>query len=149
MLIRDMVSTDADAVLGMMRLFYDSPAVLTKAGDDILRRDFEDCVGDCPLLEGLVFEENGEIIGYSMLAKCYATEFGGMCIWVEDLYFKEGCRGGGRAKEFFAFIEDRYKGLAVRYKLEVEEENEYAMRAYFKEGYSISPYHVMTKEINI
>ena len=145
--IRDMRPEDEAEVLGMMRVFYDSPAVLTKSGDEVLRRDFLDCVGDCPLIEGLMLEEGGQAIGYCMLAKCYATEFGGLCIWVEDLYFKPGFRGGGRAAEVFRFIEKRHEGRAVRYKLEVEKENEYAIRAYEKQGYAFSPYFVMTKEM--
>ena len=61
--------------------------------------------------------------------------------------FKREYRKNGRSTEFFAFLEKEYKG-AVRFKLEVEEENEAAVAAYIKNGYSISGYKVMTKEMD-
>ena len=45
----------------------------------------------------------------------------------------------------FAFIENYYPD-AVRFKLEVEPENEFAVKAYQKYGYHVSPYFLMTKE---
>ena len=47
--------------------------------------------------------------------------------------------------ELFAFIENYYPN-AVRFKLEVEPENEFAVKAYQKYGYHVSPYFLMTKE---
>ena len=88
MKIRAMQLKDMEEVVGMMRGFYDSPAVIHAAPDEILRQDVKDCVGDCPYIEGYIFEENDRILGYSMVAKSYSTEYGGICVWVEDLYMK-------------------------------------------------------------
>ena len=85
MVIREMTSKDIDSVLDMMRIFYNSPAVLHKASDDILKKDIEDCISDLPFIEGYIIEHNDEIAGYSMLAKSYSTEYAGICIWIEDL----------------------------------------------------------------
>ena len=147
MKIRAMQLKDMEEVVGMMRVFYDSPAVIHAAPDEILRQDVKDCVGDCPYIEGYIFEEKGEIIGYSMISKSYTTEYGGLCIWIEDLYFKEGSRGKGYAGEYFAFLEQKYKD-AVRFKLEVEKENEAAVASYKKNGYEVSEYFLMTKEMD-
>ena len=95
MKIRAMQLKDMEEVVGMMRVFYDSPAVIHAAPDEILRQDVKDCVGDCPYIEGYIFEENDRILGYSMVAKSYSTEYGGICVWVEDLYMKEEARGLG------------------------------------------------------
>lgn len=146
-MIRQMESSDREEVLEMMKVFYASPAILHKASEEVLRRDIEDCLGDMPFLEGYVFEEDVTIAGYAMVAKCYTTEYGGLCIWVEDLYIKPEYRHRGLGSQFFSFLEKEYGGKAVRFKLEVEEENESAIKAYLKNGYQISPYLEMTKEV--
>ncbi len=145
--IRKMIREDAQAVFEMMRVFYDSPALLHKSSDRVLKRDIEDCLSDMPFLEGYIFDEIGETVGYSMIAKSYTTEYGGICIWIEDLYIKENYRNKGYARQFFEFVEKQYPE-AVRYKLEVEQENEHAVAAYKKNGYNISEYFLMTKEID-
>ena len=137
---------DMEEVVGMMRVFYDSPAVIHAAPDEILRQDVKDCVGDCPYIEGYIFEENDRILGYSMVAKSYSTEYGGICVWVEDLYMKEEARGLGIGTAFFRFLDEKYKDQAVRFRLEVEEENERAVAVYKKAGYHPLPYMQMTKE---
>ena len=50
---------------------------------------------DNPYLEGYIFEVSGEIQGYGMIAKSFSTEFGRPCMWIEDIYIKESCRGAG------------------------------------------------------
>ena len=147
MLIRQMKSEDKNAVLDMMRIFYDSPAIIHKASDDILKKDIEDCIGDVPFIEGYIFEHDNEIAGYSMVAKSYSTEYGGICIWIEDLYMKPEYRGLGIGTQFFQFIENKYKDSAVRLRLEVEKDNSPAIHVYKKCGYNELPYIEMTKEI--
>lgn len=145
--IRNMNKSDKSEILAMMTVFYNSPAVLTNANQDILNRDIDDCISDMPYVDGFVFEnEQNQIIGYSMIAKSYSTEFGGLCIWIEDLYIKPDYRHKGISKMFFEFIEDLYKDKAVRFRLEVEYENVNACKAYNKAGFKELPYVQMTKE---
>lgn len=146
MFIRKMENRDAEEVFGMMRQFYDSPAVFHTSSDAVLRKDIEDCISDMPLVEGFVFEEDEKLLGYAMTALNYTTEYGGISVWIEDIYLKPEARGKGIATDFFAFIEKQYP-QAVRFKLEVEQENEVAIAAYRRNGYSISPYFEMTKEM--
>ncbi len=175
--IRRMEKKDKLEVLSMMRVFYDSPAVFYTASNTILERDFYDCIGETPFIEGFVFEisdnsqtHNNSIIhnnlqvnhnsqkndnsqinrtclaGYAMIAPSYTTEYGGKCIWIEDIYIKPDYRRKGLATRFFSFIEENYPD-AVRFKLEVEQENEGAIENYKRNGYGISPYFEMTKEM--
>lgn len=145
--IRTMKIKDTEEVLAMMGVFYDSPAILHKASEAVLRRDIEDCVGENPFIEGFVFEEEGQIAGYSMLAKSYSTEYGGLCIWIEDLYIKPEYRGSGIGTQFFSYLEEAYRGKAVRLRLEVEPSNGRAIEVYKKCGYQQLPYIQMTKEL--
>lgn len=145
--IRTMENKDTEEVLEMMQVFYDSPAILHKASEEVLRRDIKDCIGDNPFVEGFVFEENHQIAGYSMLAKSYSTEFGGNCIWIEDLYIKPEYRGSGIGTRFFSYLEEQYCKDAVRLRLEVEQSNIRAQEVYKKCGYQELAYVQMTKEL--
>ncbi len=141
--IRKMREDDRDGVLQMMRIFYASPAVHTNGSEEIFNADIDGCVGDSPYLEGYVFEVGGETVGYGMIAKSFSTEFGKPCIWIEDLYMKEGYRGLGIGSAFFKFIEESFPCSILR--LEVEEENTRAVAVYRKNGFHTLPYMEMKK----
>ncbi len=146
MKIREMLEKDTNTVLEMMKVFYSSPAIIEKAPERILRKDIEDCISELPYVEGVVFEEAEKILGYAIIAKSYSTEYGGVCIWTEDLYVLPEFRGQGIAKEFFEYIESKYEGEAVRFRLEVAKDNENAIKSYEKRGYKKLDYLEMTKE---
>jgi len=139
--IRRMEAGDRDEVLAMMRVFYDSPAVFHTSSDRVLENDFDACVGNSPFLDGYVFDDAGKAAGYAMVSTAYTTEYGGLCGWVEDLYLKPGYRGSGLARQFFESLQELYPD-AVRFKLEVEPENDKAVRAYEGCGWSKLPYYV-------
>lgn len=147
MLIRKMEQRDAESVLEMMLVFYRSPAVLVHAPEAVLRKCIGDCLAEGPYLEGYVFESDAGIAGYGLVAKGYATEVGGMCIHVEDIYIKPEARGQGIGSAFLEFIEDKYRNTAARIRLEVEAENTRAMAVYQKHGYRELPYLQMVREL--
>ncbi len=141
--IRKMVENDRAPVERMMREFYASEAVSTDGSPEIFKADIDACVGESPYLEGYVFEEDGKIIGYGMLAKSFSTEFGKPCIWIEDLYLEKEFRSKGIGSRFLEFVEKEYPYALLR--LEVEPENEAAVRAYRKSGFEVLPYMEMKK----
>ena len=141
--IRGMEEKDRSRVLEMMRVFYASPAVLSNGSQEIFEADINACLGDSPYLEGYIFENAEEIQGYAMVAKSFSTEFGKPCIWIEDLYVKNEYRGLGIGSHFLGYIESKYPDSIFR--LEVEEENDRAVRVYRKCGYEEIPYMEMKK----
>lgn len=142
-MIRKMIREDKNVIIDMMRVFYASPAVLSNGSEEIFEADVENCVNESPYLEGFVFEENGEILGYGMIAKSFSTEFGKPCIWVEDLYLEPEYRGQGIGSKFFEYLEQNYTDCIFR--LEVEAENERAIHVYEKNGFAVLPYMEMKK----
>ena len=142
-IIREMRESDRAAVTEMMRVFYASPAVSTDGSEEIFAADIDACVSDNPYLEGYVFEDGGSILGYGMLAKSFSTEFGRPCVWIEDIYVKEEARGRGLATRFFALVDEKYP-QALR-RLEVEPDNERALRVYERCGYTPLPYLELKK----
>ncbi len=141
--IRCMERKDKSEVVEMMRIFYASPAVLSNGSEEIFEADFEGCVGESPYVEGYVFENEGKIQGYAMIAKSFSTEFGKPCIWIEDLYVKSEYRGEGIGSCFLNYIEDVYPDHVFR--LEAEADNERAVNVYEKCGYEVLPYMEMKK----
>ena len=141
--IRYMEEKDKNDVIEMMRVFYASPAVLSNGSDEIFSNDIDNCINDNPYLEGYVIENSEEIQGYAMVAKSFSTEFGKPCIWIEDLYIKDRYRGLGLGSSFFDFITKKYTDSIFR--LEVEEDNERAIRLYKKCGFNVLPYMEMKK----
>lgn len=141
--IEPMTGQHRAAVIEMMREFYSSPAVFTNGSEEIFKNDVEACVGGSPYLEGYVFTEGDAVVGYAMAAKSFSTEFGKPCIWIEDIYLKPEYRGGGAGTAFFGFIEEKYPNALFR--LEVEEENERAIKVYRKNGFEVLPYMEMKK----
>ena len=142
-MIKPMTSEHKTAVLEMMRIFYASPAVLSNGSEEIFNSDIDNCINNNPYLEGYVFEENGEVKGYAMLAKSFSTEFGLPCIWIEDIYFKPEYRGLGLGGQFFAYLDEKYPNTIMR--LEAEEENERAIHVYKKCGFEVLPYMELKK----
>jgi len=141
--IRAMTKNDKSAVLEMMRVFYTSPAVFTDGSEEIFCEDIDNCVNDNPYLEGYIIENSKDIQGYAMIAKSFSTEFGKMCIWIEDLYIKDEYRGLGLGNMLMEFITKKYKNCIFR--LESEEDNERAIKLYKKCGFTVLPYLEMKK----
>ena len=78
-----------------------------------------------------------------MVAKSFSTEFGKHCIWIEDLYIKDEYRGMGLGSMALKYIEEKYPNAL--FSLEVEEENERAVKTYKKCGFEVLPYMEMKK----
>lgn len=145
--IRSMSSGDKPRLLEMMTKFYASPAILHKAPREVLKRDIDDCISDSPYIDGYVCECDGIVAGYTMVSKGYSTEYGGINVTIEDLYVDEAYRGRGIGGALLRFIENRYRGRAVRLRLEVEPSNVNAKRLYVSCGYEELPYTQMVKEL--
>lgn len=128
-----MLLKDRDEVIGMMRVFYSSAAVMTNGSEEIFSADFSACVSDSPFLEGFIFEHDEEIAGYAMLAHSFSTEFGKPCVWIEDIYLKPEYRRNGFGREFFNLLKEKFPGCVLR--LEAERENLPAVALYKSSGF--------------
>lgn len=142
--VRKFEYKDKSEILSMMKEFYTSDAVYTNGSDEIYQTDFEVCISESPYLEGYIFSYEGQILGYAMLAKSFSTEFGKVCIWIEDLYLKSDYRGKGLVPVFIQYLKNLYP--QALFKLEVESDNSHAVHVYQKCGFKYSPYLEMTTE---
>ena len=141
--IREIFLEDKQTVINMMEEFYSSPAVFTNGSKEIFNANLDAVIEKSPYLDGFVMLSNNKIIGYTMVAKSYSTEFGKPCYWIEDIYLLSEFRGKKLGEKFFNFIFGKYKNGIFR--LEVEKENEHAVKLYEKCGFSYLPYLEMKK----
>lgn len=147
MTVRPMQPGDFEPVLQMMLDFYASDALLIHPEESVLRRTLSDAIEAGPYVEGFVFFHGDAPAGYGMVAKSYSTEAGGPCVWIEDIYVLPQYRGQGLGTGFLQFVESRYRGWAVRLRLEAEPENEKAIWVYGNAGYEVLGYLQLIKSI--
>ena len=150
MILRSMTEADRQQVVGMMRDFYSSEAVLTDGSDEIFNNDITECISESPYAEGFVFT-NGDrddaedlLLGYAIIAHSFSTEYGRHCIWIEDLYLREEARGLGLASGFLDYLSAEYPDALHR--LESECENAAAMELYKHKAFREMPYVEMFRE---
>lgn len=136
--IRKMHEGDYLTVIAMMREFYTSPAVITDGSEEIFRANVENCIGGSPYVDGFVFVIGGKIIGYGITVHSYTTEFGGECIWIEDIYIEEDYRGRGIGSKFIQHVKELYPDKILR--LETEADNAAAVNLYERLGFKRLPY---------
>ena len=135
---RKMIDADKNIVIDMMRRFYNSPALITNGSEKIYFNNVESCLKNSPYIDGYVFVVDEKIVGYGMIAKSFSTEFGGECVWIEDIYLEENFRRRGIGSKFIQFVKENYPQKILR--LEAEHENKKAVATYKKFGFKELPY---------
>ena len=145
-MIRAIKPADKAVYLEMAKEFYSTDAVISPVAEENFSTTFDEMMKSDRYAVGYIFELDGKTVGYALLAKTFSQEAGGMVIWIEELYIKDGFRSKGLGSEFFRFLESTYGGIK-RFRLEVEKENTGAVRLYEKQGFSFFAYDQMIKEI--
>ena len=136
--IREMRREDSAVVVDMMRKFYQSPAVITDGSEEIFAANVENCLSGSTCAAGFVFVDGDKVIGYGITARSYSTEFGGECIWLEDIYIAEEYRGRGIGSQFVRYVKARHPDKILR--LESETGNDKALAFYKRLGFKELPY---------
>ena len=138
MQIRKITAADREIYLDMAKDFYASPAVLENIPEENITRSFAEFLGGTPYGDAFIFEENGTVIGYGVLAYTYSQEAGGKVVWLEEIYVRAEYRGRGCGSEFIDFAVSEIP--AARYRLETEPENEKAAALYRRKGFELFEY---------
>ena len=133
-MIRRYEASDRRTVTEMLDEFYHSPAVL----HPIPRAHFEKTLNAAeagnPCVRLYLIENGGQTAGYALLALTFSNEAGGDVVWLDEIYIRPEFQGKGLGNEFFDFLEKEFAS-AARFRLEVEADNEGAVRLYERRGF--------------
>ena len=141
--IRPIRKDDKDVYLQMAGEFYSTDAVLLHVGEEHFTSTFEELMRSDDYAACYIFELDGEIAGYALLAKTYSQEAGGKVIWIEEIYVSPDFRGRGIGKAFFEFLLKNRPSDVKRLRLEVERENSGAVKLYKSFGFDFLEYDQM------
>lgn len=78
--------------------------------------------------------------------KEWEIEAGGITLWIDELYVLKGYRSKGLGKEFFNFLKTTLDTSIVRLRLEVDSDNERAIKLYENIGFKRLKYDQMFKD---
>lgn len=143
-MIRRYEASDRRTVTEMLDEFYHSPAVL----HPIPRAHFEKTLNAAeagnPCVRLYVIENGGQTAGYALLALTFSNEAGGDVVWLDEIYIRPEFQGKGLGNEFFDFLEKEFAS-AARFRLEVEADNDGAVRLYERRGFRPLEYRQFIK----
>ncbi len=144
---RPLRDTDREDYLAMATAFYNTDAVMHPIPRSHIEATFDELMRSDIYTVCYICETADGIVGYALLAKTFSQEAGGTVLWVEELYLKEGYRHMGLGRAFFDNFFAALPPDVKRVRLEVERENEGAVKLYEFLGFAFLEYDQMVKEI--
>lgn len=146
-MIRKIQKSDEQIFYKMAEMFYASDAVLHPIPKEHHANAFMEMMLSDQYIEGYIFEYEGEPAGYAITSKMYSQEAGGITLWIDELFVLKEFRSKGLGKQFFQYLKNSLSPTITRLRLEVEEENEGAVKLYEKLGFSKLEYNQMYLEV--
>jgi ribosomal protein S18 acetylase RimI-like enzyme len=108
--------------------------------EEVIRRAAAQLLDDPRTEFLLAFDDSGEPIGVCQLRYRLSVWTGSEDCWLEDLFVTESARSGGHGRALVeaAFESARARGVR-RIELDVNEQNESALRFYESLGFTVEP----------
>lgn len=85
----------------------------------------------------IIFDLNGDIIGYSILINFWSNEFGGNILTIDELYIRNGYRSQGIGARFIQHLAEVRFDNSVVIQLEVTPDNYKARKLYESLGFKL------------
>ena len=133
MVFRKIEERDVATYTEMATAFYSSPAVLHSIPQKYIADTAREVLAGSPFADIYMFEKDGAVVGYGLLAYTHSQEAGGMVCWLEEIFVAPACRGEGVGGAFIEFIKKTVH--AARYRLEVEPDNTRVKALYHRHGF--------------
>lgn len=137
-MIREIRNEDRAIYYDLADKFYHSDAVNAPVPAANYQATFDEMMRADTYVKGYLFEVNDEVCGFALLSKTFSQEAGGLSVTIEEIYIEPPYRGKGIGTSFFEFLKREIP--AMRYRLEVEDDNEGAKRLYERMGFELLPY---------
>lgn len=136
---------DLQAVATLVtELYSDDPGEFPAQPD--IRATFDELARRPEKGQIIVFELEGDLVGYAILVFFWSNEFGGDIIEIDEMVVSSKHRSRGIGKAFFTWLDSTYTGCAG-YALQTTEHNEMARKLYQAAGFkqSKNTYFIKTK----
>lgn len=144
--IREILPWDESYFYGMVKKFYDSPAVDHKIPNYHAERTFKLLMSGTPYARCFIAADKDNIPkGYCLCSITWSNEAGGICVWIDELMVDETVRGQGIGQILIATVCETYPN-AARFRLEVTSENIRAAKLYKGLGFNELHYNQMVLE---
>lgn len=85
----------------------------------------------------VVFLVSGKMVGYAIIVSYISNEYGGVVLFIDELYVRKPFRSRGVATSFFDFLSRDQKGKAKAIQIEANRTNERAVRLYRSLGFEL------------
>lgn len=145
-MFRKIHENDKNLFLELAKEFYASDAVMKSIPLEYHKRTFEEIMRSDAYLMCYIIECDGKNAGFALLNKTYQHEAGGCILWLEEFYVRKEFRSKGLGKDFLHYLDGLLEQDINWIRLEVEPDNERAIRLYESLGYKKLPYMPMVKE---
>ncbi len=132
--------TEADRALyyDFVDKFYHTDAVNAPVPPENYAATFDEMLRSDAYVTGYLFEYEGTPCGFALLSKTFSQEAGGLSVTIEEIYLEPAYRGKGMGTEFFEYLKREIP--AMRFRIEVEDDNLGAKRLYERMGFELLPY---------
>lgn len=145
-MIRKMKKDDAEIFFEMTELFYASDAVIHPIPQEYHVDTFNEIMRSSVYLDGYIFEIDDKPVGYAITTKTFSHEAGGITLWIDEIYVLKRYRSNGLGKEFFNLLKATLDKSIVRLRLEVDSDNERAIKLYENMGFEKLEYDQMFRD---
>ena len=145
-MLRPFTAADRAVYLQLAHDFYRCGVTDHVIPDSHIEKTADAVLAGTPFAAIYMLESDGQLIGYSLLALTWSQEGGGDTVWVEELYILPQFRGSGHGTAFFRELRETYP-KAVRFRLEVEPDNDGAKALYSRMGYELLNYGQMVLDL--
>jgi GNAT superfamily N-acetyltransferase len=134
-------------VLRMMHALYDDGGADTQTEKERFPATIDRLLAEPWRGRIVLFMQQGSVCGYAILIPYWSNEFGGVLLFIDELFVEAKMRGQGVAQAFFAFVEQTRPYDAVALALEVAPRNKRARALYERLGFSDRYHGTMVRRL--
>lgn len=137
---REIQESDRTDFYNLVHAFYQTDAVSEPIPQAHYRKTFSFILEHRNLANAYLVFKASELIGYVQVSFMFSNEAGGKVLWIEELYIVDAYQGQGIGQVVFSFLEGQYQDDIKRIRLEVDLDNEAAIKLYEREGFQTLDY---------
>lgn len=139
--------SDETAVTALIHRLYAEDHSIKPMSDEKIGRTLRHLQAHPSLGKVIVFDAEGQVIGYSILINFWSNEYGGNILYIDELYIAESHRGQGIGTQFIQQVARGRFGEAVALQLEVTGTNPDARRLYSRLGFETHKNDTLTLDL--